>query len=112
MREGEIVLALLPQADGQLNNRPALFLRALPPFGDALLCGISTQLAREVKGFDEVITVSDADFSSSGLVAASLFRLGFLAVIPVNQLVGSIGHISIDRHQRLLQNLSGYLLKK
>ncbi len=25
MREGEIVLALLPQADGQLKHRPALF---------------------------------------------------------------------------------------
>ena len=112
MREGELVLALLPQADGQSKNRPALFLRALPPFGDALLCGVSTQLAREVKGFDEVITASDADFSSRGLVAASLFRLGFLAVIPVNQLVGSIGHISTERHQRLLRNLGEYLLKK
>ena len=111
MREGEIVLALLPQADGQLKNRPTLFLRALPPFSDALLCGVSTQLAREVKGFDEVIVPADADFGSSGLVAASLFRLGFLAVIPVNQLVGSIGHISIERHKRLLRNLGEYLLK-
>lgn len=99
MREGEIVLALLPQADGQLKHRPALFLRALPPFGDALLCGVSTQLAREVRGFDEVIMGSDTDFDSSGLVAASLFRLGFLAVIPVNQLIGSIGRISVERHQ-------------
>jgi hypothetical protein len=66
MREAEIVLVLLPRADGQIKNRPALFLREMPPFNDALLCGISTQLSREVKGFDEVITQSDEDFVSIG----------------------------------------------
>ncbi len=110
MREGDIVLALLPQADGQLKNRPALFLRDLPPFGDALLCGISTQLARAVHGFDEVIEPPDDDFSSSGLVSASVIRLGFLAVLPRNQLLGSIGQISEDRRRRLLNNLSEHLL--
>jgi hypothetical protein len=50
------------------------------------------------------LAYSDVDFSSSGLVAASLFRLGFLAVIPVHQLVGSIGRISNARHQRLRRN--------
>jgi mRNA interferase MazF len=88
-----------------------LFLRALPPFNDAFLCGISTQLAREVKGFDETITPADEDFISSGLVAASLIRLGFLSVVPGNQLIGSIGQISAARHRRLLGNLSEYLLK-
>jgi mRNA interferase MazF len=111
MRESEIVIVALPQADGQVKNRPALFLRALPPFNDALLCEISTQLAREVKGFDETITSSDEDFTSSGLVAASLIRLGFLSVVPGNQLIGSIGQISAARHRRLLANLSEYLLK-
>jgi mRNA interferase MazF len=111
MREGEIVIVALPQADGQVKNRPALFLRALPPFNDALLCGISTQLAREVKGFDETITPADEDFTSSGLVAASLIRLGFLSVVPGNQLIGSIGQISMAHHRRLLGNLSEYLVK-
>ena len=110
MREGDIVLALLPQADGQLKNRPALFLRDLPPFGDALLCGISTQLARAVQGFDEIIQSPD-DFSSSGLVSASVIRLGFLAVLPRNQLLGSIGQISAERRRRLLSNLSDHLLE-
>lgn len=110
MREGDIVLALLPQADGQLKNRPALFLRSLPPFGDALLCGISTQLARAVKGFDEVIQPPDDDFVSSGLVSASVIRFGFLAVLPRNQLLGGIGQISEDRRRQLLSNLSEHLL--
>ena len=44
MKEGDIVLTPLSQADGQIKNRPALFLRAMPPFNDVLGCGISTQM--------------------------------------------------------------------
>jgi mRNA interferase MazF len=63
------------------------------------------------QGFDETITPSDQDFTSSGLVSASLIRFGFLSVVPGNQLIGSIGQISAARHRRLLENLSEYLLK-
>ena len=111
MNEGDIVLTPLPQANGQIKNRPALFLRALPPFKDLLVCGISTQLQQQVAGFDEIIRRQDADFAASGLVADSLFRLGFLAVIPRNKVVGSIGKIAPVRHTRLLKNLSDYLIK-
>jgi len=44
MKQGDVILTSMPQADGQVKNRPALFLRILPPFDDALVCGISTQL--------------------------------------------------------------------
>jgi mRNA interferase MazF len=99
MREAEIVLVPLPQANGQIKNRPALFLRKMPPFNDALLCGISTQLSREVKDFDEVIAPSDEDFGSSVTVSASLIRLGFLSVVPRNQILGSIGNVTTARHK-------------
>jgi mRNA interferase MazF len=112
MKEGSIVLTPIPQADGQVKNRPALFLRELPPFKDALVCGISTQLHHEVSGFDEVITAQDDDFANSGLVTNSLIRLGFLAVVPRRKLIGSIGSVSASRHQRLLKNLSDYLVRK
>lgn len=56
MNEGDLALAPLPQADGQIKNRPVFLLRRLPPFGDFLVCGISTQLQQRVAGFDEVIT--------------------------------------------------------
>ena len=111
MKEGDIVLTPVPQANGQIKNRPALFLRELPPFNDALVCGISTQLQQEVAGFDEVIRWQEPDFAASGLVVDSLFRLGFLAVIPRNKLIGSIGSIAPVRHKRLLKNLSEYLVK-
>jgi mRNA interferase MazF len=39
MKQGDIILTAVPQADGQTKNRPALFLREMPPFGDALVCG-------------------------------------------------------------------------
>ena len=56
MKEGDIILTPVPQANAQIKNRPALFLREMPPFNDALVCGVSTQLQQQVMGFDEVIT--------------------------------------------------------
>jgi mRNA interferase MazF len=111
MKEADVVLTPVPQANGQIKNRPALFLREMPPFNDALVCGISTQLQQQVAGFDEVIRKGDGDFASSGLVADSLVRLGFLAVIPRNKIIGSIGSIAPARHKRLLKNLSDHLIK-
>ena len=110
MNEGDIILTPLPQVDGQVKNRPALFLREMPPFGDALVCGISTQLHQEVAGFDDVISHHDDDFSDSGLLSDSLVRLGFLAVLPQTKLIGSIGSISPERHTRMLERLCRYLV--
>jgi mRNA interferase MazF len=42
MTEGDVCLAALPQSDGQLKDRPILLLKAIPPFGDMLVCGISS----------------------------------------------------------------------
>ena len=109
MNEGDVILTPVPQADGVIKNRPAIFLREMPPYRDVLACGISTRLHQQVKGFDEVIQSSDSDFAASGLRSASLIRLGFLAVLPRNAVVGSIGTISSERHKRLLKKLSDYL---
>ena len=46
MKEGDVVLVPLPQADHRVKNRPAIVLRTLPPHGDLLVCGVSTQLWR------------------------------------------------------------------
>ena len=112
MREGDIVLAAIPQADGTVKRRPALVLRSMPPFNDTLLCGISTQLQQRVKDFAEIILPTDSDFPTSGLKAASLVRLGFLFVLPVGELSAAIGSIALERHHRLLRNLCGYLMPK
>jgi mRNA interferase MazF len=111
MTEGDVVLTPVPQADGTIKNRPAIFLREMPPFKDLLVCGISTQLRQEVKGFDELISSNDADFASSGLIRESVIRLGFLAVVSQSRIAGKIGSISTERHNRLLERLSLYLVK-
>ena len=109
MTEGDIVLVPLPQADGQLKVRPSLVLRSLPPFNDLLVCGISTQLHQEAKGFDDIIATNDADFTDSGLRATSLIRLGFLGVVPMQSVAGSIGAVDPERHKKLLKRLAVYL---
>jgi len=109
MNQGDVVLTPVPQADGVIKNRPAIVLREMPPYRDLLVCGVSTQLHQAVQGFDEVIQRSDSDFANTGLKTASLIRLGFLAVLPRSNVMGSIGKISSARHKRLLKRLSDYL---
>ena len=111
MNQGDVILTPVPQADGVVKNRPAIFLREMPPYRDVLVCGVSTQLHREVKGFDDIVQSTDSDFAPSGLRRASLIRLGFLAVVPRNAVIGSIGSISSKRHKRLLKRLSDYLIR-
>jgi mRNA interferase MazF len=111
VNEGDVILTFLPQADGKLKHRPAVVLRQMPLYGDFLVCGVSTQMNLMVSGFDEPIIGKDDDFAGSGLMADSLIRLGFLAVLPRKNIVGSIGTIARERHRRLLQRLSDYLLK-
>jgi len=108
MKEGDVVILPMPQADGKFKNRPAVILREMPPFQDVLVCGVSTQL-RQAADFDEVISPSDSDFQSSGLIDESLIRLGFLVVVPRSRIAGSIGSISSERHRRLLRRLSEFL---
>ena len=110
MKEGDVIVVPMPQADGRVKNRPAIVLREMPPFRDVLVCGVSTQLRQAAKDFDEAISLSDPDFVSSGLIEESLIRLGFLVVVPRKKIVGSIGSISSERHKRLLQRLGEYLL--
>jgi mRNA interferase MazF len=110
MKEGDVILTPIPQADGSVKNRPAVVLREMPRYHDLLLCGVSTQLHQSVEGFDEIISPGAPDFSSSGLLSESLIRLGFLAVLPRKGIAGSIGATSSARHQRLLKRLSDYLV--
>ena len=109
MKEGDVVLSPFPQADGKTKNRPAVVLRIMPRFGDLLVCGISRQLRQQVEDFDEIIRITDDDFTSSGLLDTSLIRLGFLALLPSSEFLGDIGSISTARHRRLLRRLADYL---
>jgi mRNA interferase MazF len=109
MREGDVVIAQVQQADQQRKNRPAILLRKLPFHDDLLVCGISSRLHLCISGFDEMISWTDADFSASGLLKTSIVRLGFLSVLTGRSILGSIGSIAPERHRRLLQNLGSHL---
>jgi mRNA interferase MazF len=111
MNEGDVALTPVPQADGQVKNRPVVVLRKMPPYNDLLVCGISTQLPQFVPDFDELVTSKDPDFATSGLMRDSVVRLSFLAVVPSRAVIGNIGSIAADRHRRLLHRLSAYLVE-
>ena len=109
MKNGNIVLIPLPQSDGAIKQRPALLLKQMPPFNDWLLCGISTQLQQKVDGFDQFLQDNAHYFPQTGLQRTSLIRLGFLAVVPKIQIVGSIGEIPDELLKVLLQTLSDFI---
>ncbi len=70
-----------------------------------------SQLHQFVYDFDELVVKNDDDFAISGLIADSVIRLNFLTVLPRRRILGSIGKISPERHKRLLQKLSAYLVQ-
>jgi len=112
MKEGNVVIAVMPLSDGSFKRRPAIVLRELPGFQDLLICGVSSQLHQKIAGFDELISRRDPDFVSSGLHSNSLIRLGHLLAVPKKLIEGEIGLIAQNRHKRLLKILSAYLNKK
>ena len=111
MMAGDIALTSLPQADGSVKIRPVLLLKRFPPFGDFLVCGISSQVQQEVSGFDYVIKAGTTEYANSGLKVTSLVRLGFLAVLPEAHLAGKLGAVSGPTLVTLLRRLSDYLAK-
>ena len=45
MKESDVILAPLSQADEELKYRPAIILREMPiPYRDILVCGVSTKV--------------------------------------------------------------------
>ncbi len=109
MKDGDVVIARLPQQDGTFKDRPAICLRRIPPFDGLLVCGISTQMQQLAPELDEMITPTDSDFRTARLKQPSLIRLGYLAVLPASTFKGRIGSISAARLDRLRTRLSDFL---
>jgi mRNA interferase MazF len=112
-RPGQIVSFCFPQTDleeGKL--RPALLLGKLPgEQDDWLICMISSQLRHAVPDFDEIMKEGEPDFAGSGLKAASVIRIGRLAVVQGQLLLGVIGQISHQRLQRITKQLAEWLMQ-
>ena len=111
MNEGDILITRIPQdISGKL--RPVVFLRRMPSYNDILVCAISTQQHQLVEGFDLLLSETSATFKSTGLLKTSVIRLSALAVLPSENIPGSIGKINNADLQVLKINLATYLLKK
>jgi len=109
--EGQIVLFKFPQTDhirGKL--RPALVLPRLPgQHNNWLICMISSNLDQKVPDFDEVIVPTDLDFKNSGLKVPGLIRIGRLAVVDGDILLGRLGQVDTQRLLRIKKSfLAGY----
>lgn len=109
MIPGNLVLAQLQQSDGRIKKRPVLVLTTMPPYNDLLVCGISSKLQQEVKGFDEVVSIGDSDFLTSGLKVSSVVRLGMVTTIPKSVVLGQLGIFASDRLFRLRNNLANHI---
>ncbi len=73
---------------------------------------ISSQTHQFIGGFDEIVNDDDKDFEQSGLKVASVIRVGRLAVVSGEILLGAIGEISSERLSRIKKNLSDWLSEK
>ncbi|MGH7944815.1 MAG: type II toxin-antitoxin system PemK/MazF family toxin [Opitutaceae bacterium] len=111
MTAGDVALTSLSQADGSTKIRPVLLLKRFPPFGDFLVCGISSQVHQEVVGFDYIVAAGTSEFAGSGLKVTSLVRVGYLAILPESHLVGRLGAVPESTLTTLLRRLSDYLVK-
>ena len=113
-RAGQVVVFRFPQTDLEVGKlRPALLLGKLPGnYDDWLICMISSQIRQYVEGFDEFVQENDKDFDESGLKVSSVIRVGRLAVVSGDTLLGAIGRVSDERLVRIKKHLSDWLVKK
>ena len=113
-KAGQVVVFRFPQTDleeGKL--RPALLLDKLPgEYDDWLICMISSQTHQYISGFDEIVNEDDKDFGESGLKVTSVIRVGRLAVVSGEILLGAIGQISSERLNRVKKHLADWLSQK
>lgn len=113
-KAGQVVVFRFPQTDleeGKL--RPALLLGKLPgEYDDWLICMISSQTHHHIDGFDEIVKDNDEDFGECGLKVTSVIRVGRLAVVSGEILLGAIGQISGERLNRVKNHLANWLSQK
>lgn len=111
MSPGDIILLEMDTARaGERKVRPAVVLSTLPgPYRRWLLCGISTQLATVVPGWDEVLDERAEWFAETGLARRSAVRLSFLATAtlsPPGRLGAIPGDLLRDLRARLARQLA------
>ena len=70
---------------------------------------ISTKAQQTVLGIDEAISISDSDFSQSGLKNDGIVRLTRLAVVSDSIFLGTTGEISDELLENLKNKLANWI---
>lgn len=111
MRSGKLALLRFFYTDLEVSKLcPVLLIARVPgPYLDWLVTMVSTHLDQALPEFDEVITEQDLDFPSSGLKKASVIRIGRLAVVEAELLLGEIGEISDERLKRIQRRIADWI---
>lgn len=111
MKQGDICLTSLQQADGETKLRPVLLITKLPGYGDWLVCGISSQLNKLVDDWDVLLEKEDPTFKETGLKKSSIVRLSFIASIPSVSITGHIGCISTSLLTEVKKRMCNHIRK-
>lgn len=108
---GDIVLARFPFTDGSGTKlRPVLILAEVPgPHSDFLVLFISSQIQTAVSGIDLILTRQHPAFPKSGLKVPSVFRIGKVATISDQLIVGPLGHLDAPTLDRVVQRMAALL---
>jgi mRNA interferase MazF len=111
MKPGDVVLIRFPQTDLEAGKlRPALIIAIAPGrHSDLLLALISSRTHQAVPDFDEIIELSDSDFSDTSLKVRSVVRLARLASVESTVISARLGSISSKRLQKIRKRLSDWL---
>jgi mRNA interferase MazF len=109
MTPGDVALAVLPQADGEGKARPVLLVGQLPGYGDWLVLGISSQIAKALEDWDVTIDPTTQEFSDTGLKTTSIVRLRFIATIPSSRIRGVIGALPGRSFDSITRRLSDFI---
>jgi hypothetical protein len=97
-------------ATGISKMRPALVLASLPGTSQSLLlCGISTQVADVIDGWDDIVEPDEPRFAQMGLKRRSAVRLSYLLAIGADRPVTRIGGAPLADILRLRRRLQAYL---
>ena len=109
MTPGDIVLVHMPTRKGTGKKRPALVLMVTEPFGDLVVCGISSQTRNEVPEFDIILNKQEEGFQQTGLKQDSLFRLGYITTVAKHFVPGKIGQLPEAIFSEVVKRIKGKL---
>ena len=78
--------------------------------GACFLCGRRYEGLSKRKNFTPRPTLKYADFAASSLKRASVVRIGRLAIVEADLLLGEIGEISTERLNRIRRPLADWIM--